>query len=299
MLEARRNDGQVSSPNHHSPLEGESQKPSRQAKADAVGGVHLRAVPANNAPATRMHGPCIDRARRFGNLLSPGRKRVMADVLSLPGASASDCPLTRLPPTGSASDFVPASPTPPQGGSGIGRSPVGGGGSCCFLLQGKMTAGVQVIRWTLCLVIPAPCCIHAGTGSVGNPVMLSCFFNHSPLEGESRKPSPWAKADAVGGVHPRAVPANNAPATRMHGPCIDRARRFGNLLSPGRKRVIADVLSLSGASASDFFLTCPPPTGSPADSVLASPTPPQGGSGIPKGPRRQTGILLFSSLSRE
>ena len=36
----------------------------------------------------------------------------------------------------------------------------------------------------------------------------------------------------------------------------------------------------SGASASDFPLPCLPPTGSPADFVLASPTPPQGGSDV-------------------
>ena len=50
------------------------------------------------------------------------------------------------------------------------------------------------------------------------------------------------------------------------------------------------VQGLPGASALDYFLTGLPPTclparqaGSPADFVLTSPTPPQGGSGIENG----------------
>ena len=43
------------------------------------------------------------------------------------------------------------------------------------------------------------------------------------------------------------------------------------------------VQGLPGASALDYFLTGLLPTGSPADFVLALPTPPQGGSGIENG----------------
>ena len=107
---------------YHSPLEGESQKPSRQAKADAVGGGRRAAAddsrPHRGSAGRRPITPSFCN-RSSSAWLNP--QSFKAARVCSPG-SARDCwirlGVRRLPPTGSTAGSA-LSPTPPQGGSDL------------------------------------------------------------------------------------------------------------------------------------------------------------------------------------
>ena len=87
----------LQNPSYHSPFEGESQKLSRMAKADAVGGRRRRGFGATRA-------------------VEAGPSRFVA-LRALPIATYAT---PRLPPSGSTAGCALVSPTPPQGGSDTG-----------------------------------------------------------------------------------------------------------------------------------------------------------------------------------
>ena len=151
------------------PLEGESQKPSRKAKTDAVGGpTNSRHLAAGSASDRHSQGAA-----------SP-------------------------PPSGSTAGSA-LSPTPPPGGSDleacIRRSsitpPCGGVAEAEPPWRRLMRWGANQFPPSALIVItgrrvpPLRSAKHIYT----SPAVVSL-----PLEGESQKPSRQAKADAVGGV---------------------------------------------------------------------------------------------------
>ena len=72
--------GRPRSQGNHSPLEGESQKPSRQAKADAVGGVwRATSQKADVLPLGNSRLPA-SRARAHGYMLAQLRRSMLAQL---------------------------------------------------------------------------------------------------------------------------------------------------------------------------------------------------------------------------
>ncbi len=114
---------------NHSPLEGESQKSSRQAMADAVGGgkPSRRTAGARQRLAHRLQHPhtvlqLYRHSRRAVSsvLLLPQHIIALLVVgVPLPVTGVIHSGAGCLPPTGSTAGFA-LSPTPPQGGSDTG-----------------------------------------------------------------------------------------------------------------------------------------------------------------------------------
>ena len=134
-----------------------------------------------------------------------------------------------LPPTGSTAGSALVSPTPPQGGSdpgddaflgarasrphkawhSLGHLPhLGRPGTAPWISFGLAVAVTAAVV-AACKVALRVRGYQRNRMRAGRPRSQA---NHSPLEGESQKPSRQAKADAVGGGEPAAVDVSRAQA---------------------------------------------------------------------------------------
>ena len=207
--------GRPRSQGNHSPLEGESQKPSRQAKADAVGGgrrptsqkADVRPLgnfrfPASPAPAPHDGA---DHSRKNGRSLMKmnhqwTRMNTKTDRPSLTtSATKMHLQFGALGVTMSWDEgFLGARASRPhQAWHSLDHLPhLDQPGTAPWLSYGLADA-VPADRVAACSIA-----LKLGGGQrdrmrAGRPRSQG---NHSPLEGESQKPSRQAKADAVGGV---------------------------------------------------------------------------------------------------
>ena len=226
--------GRPRSQGNHSPLEGESQKPSRQAKADAVGGE--RRVTSQNAdlhplgnsrlPASRAPAlPCgsFEEKRPIVNEDEP-RTRNTNRPEDANDNTKMLLQFCALGVTMSWDDgFLGARASRPhQAWHSLGHLPhLDQPGTAPWLSFG-LADGVPADRVAACSIALKLSGSQRDSMRAGRPRSQG---NHSPLEGESQKPSRQAKADAVGGerratsqnadLHPLGnsrLPASRAPA---------------------------------------------------------------------------------------
>ena len=254
--------GRPRSQGNHSPLEGESQKPSRQAKADAVGGVWRATsqkadvhplgnsrLPASHAPALPC-GSCEekrpivneDEPRMDTKRHEETRRDTKTDgTPSTTSGAKMHLQFCDLGVTMSWDDGLlgARASRPHQAWHSLGHLPhLDQPGTAPWPSFG-LADGVPAHRVAACSIALKLSGGQRNRMRAGRPRSQG---NHSPLEGESQKPSRQAKADAVGGVwratsqkadvHPLGnsrLPASRAPAL-PRGSCeSDTTDPFGLL----------------------------------------------------------------------
>ena len=204
--------GRPRSQGNHSPLGGESQKPSRQAKADAVGGWRVTSqnadlhplgnsrLPASQAPAL----PCgsFEEKRPMVNEDEPRMHTNRPEdrwTASTTSGAKMRLQICALAVTMSWDDgFLGARASRPhQAWHSLGHLPhLDQSGTAPWLSFG-LADGVPAERVAACSIALKLSGGQRDRMRAGRPRSQG---NHSPLGGESQKPSRQAKADAVGGV---------------------------------------------------------------------------------------------------
>ena len=186
------------------------------------GVVHRPVFPARNARAMALQHPCNDDSETFSPLGSLGVLQCLSAASGVRFPSHRYVPPPVCRPgrparlrTSSSPHRLPLKACLPvcrlgrpnrQGGVIFRRDRVGKRGSYRFLFYEKMTVGVGLES--------RPFACHSRPGfnrsraygflpeARRNDGRACGHINHSPLEGESQRPSREAKADAVGGCPP-------------------------------------------------------------------------------------------------